>query len=289
MDSPECDGNTIRLLNQQMIAQDKGCQKAIAEMRTVEKFLSDFGFLSFGRDFVFCSKYTFSLQMISNGFELTAGSIISCCESGCMADAYSLLRKYRDDLFFYLYVVVYDSCNKLDNKSPAVAQMETNIERWIKNDLDDLHIGTVLQAIGQSSEARTAVQKYKLKSYFDALRDRLNNYVHSNGISFYNRNVNAYPGKTLQNQLEALQKDMRFITITFLFLLPLCSPLSIMSTDYVDCLDCNIAPPDGSQYWVAPFICAFFEKNLNLIDKNCLKYLQENTQMVFDPIEEPKI
>ena len=32
-----------------------------------------------------------------------------------------------------------------------------------------------------------------------------------------------------------------------------------------------------------------FEKNLNLIDKNCLKYLQENTQMVFDPIEEPKI
>lgn len=47
MDSHECDGSTIRLLNQQMIAQDKGCQKAIAEMRTVEKFLSDFGFLSF--------------------------------------------------------------------------------------------------------------------------------------------------------------------------------------------------------------------------------------------------
>lgn len=289
MDSHECDGSSIRLLNQQMIAQDKECQKTIAEMRAVEKFLSDFGFLSFGRDFVFCGKYTFSLQMISNAFELTAGSIISCCESGCMADAYSLLRKYRDDLFFYLYILVYDSCNKLDNKSPAVAQMETNIERWIKNDLDDLHIGTVLQAIGQSSQARTAVQKYKLKPYFDTLNKKLNDYVHSNGVSFYNQNVNAYRGKALQSQFEALLEDMRFITITFLFLLALCSPLSIMSTDYMDYLDCNMTPPEDSQYWVAPFICEFLERNLDLIDNNCLKYLQEKTQMVFDPLEETKI
>ncbi|MBQ3356005.1 MAG: hypothetical protein IJG45_02675 [Oscillospiraceae bacterium] len=282
MDSHECDGSTIRLLNQQMIAQDKECQKTIAEMRAVEKFLSDFGFLSFGRDFVICGRHTFSLQMISTAFELTAGSIISCCESGCMADAYSLLRKYRDDLFFYLYVVVYDSCNKLDNKSPAVTQMETNIERWINNDLDDLYIGTVLQAIGQSPKVRDAVRKYDLKSYFDDLGVRLNNYVHSNGVFFYNLNVNTFPGKTLQKQLLSLLTDMRSITIAFLFLLALCSPLSIMSTDYVDYLDCNMTPPDGSQYWVAPFISEFFKNNLDLIDESCMKYLQDNTLMEFE-------
>lgn len=273
--------SSIRQLNQQMIAHDMGFQKTIAEMRDVEKFVSDFGFLSFGRDFILCGKYTFSLQMISNAFELTTGSIISCCESGCIADAYSLMRKYRDDLFFYLYIVVYDSCNKLDDKSPETDQMEANIERWVKNDLNDLHIGTVLQAIGQSSQVKDAVRKYNLKSYFDALGDRLNNYVHSNGVSFYNRNVNAYQGKTLQNQLQSLLTDMRSITITFLFLLTLCSPLSIMSTDYVDCLDCNMTPPDGSQYWVAPFVTAFFKRNIDLIDESCMKYLQDNTFMKF--------
>lgn len=272
MDFHEYDGSSIRQLNQKMIAQDLECQKIIAEMRTVEKFLSDFGFLAFGRDFVFCGKYTFSLQMISTAFELTAGSIISCCESGCIADAYSLMRKYRDDLFFYLYIVVYDSCNKLDGKSPETDQMEANIERWINNNLDDLHIGTVLQAIGQSSRVRNAVQKYNLKSYFDALGERLNNYVHSNGIAFYNRNVNAYQGKTLQRRLEALQKDLRSITITFLFLLALISPLSIMSTDYVDYLDFNETPPEGSQYWVAPLVTKFFQANLDLIDDSCMKY-----------------
>ena len=200
-----------------------------------------------------------------------------------MADAYSLLRKYRDDLFFYLYIVVCDTCNKLDNKSPTVVQMEAIIERWINNVLDDLYIGTVLKAISQSSRVKDAVQKYNLKSYFDALGDRLNNYVHSNGVAFYNQNVNAYQGDALQNQLQALLKDIRSITITFLFLLTLCSPLSVMSTDYVDCLECNMTPPDGSQYWVAPFVTAFFKNNIELIDESCMKYLQDNTLMEFEP------
>ena len=239
--------STVRQMNRKAIEQDTECKKAISEMRTVEKFLSDFGFLSFGRDYVFCGEHTFSLQMISTAFELTAGSIISCCESGCMADAYSLLRKYRDDLYFYLYIVVYDACNRSGSKSPAILKMEEIIEQWIINDLGDLHIGTVLQAIGQSSQVKDAVKKYSLKPYFDALGSRLNNYVHSNGIAFYNRNINAYHGDALRKQLEALSKDMHFITITFLFLLTLCSPLSIMSTDYVDSLDCNTTPPEGSQ------------------------------------------
>ena len=129
------ESETIQQANHRFIAKDRECGKSISEMQTVKKFLEDFGFLSFGRDFVLCKEQVFSLQMVSTSSELTAGSIISCCESGCIADAYSLLRKYRDDMFFYLYIVVYDVCNKMDNKSPVVDKMETNIERWINNDL----------------------------------------------------------------------------------------------------------------------------------------------------------
>ena len=274
--------SSIRNINRQTIEQDTECQKLILEMRLVEKFLNGFGYLSYGRDIVLCGNHVFNLQRVSTSFELTAGSIITCCEAGCMADAYSLLRKYRDDLFFYLYIVVYDTSSKLEGKSSATAKMEGNIERWINNDLDDLHIGTVLQAIGQSPRVRDAVQKYKLKTYFDTVGERLNNYVHSNGVSFYNRNVNAYQGETLQKQMQGLLMDMRSITITFLFLLSLCSPLSIMSTDYTDYLDCNMTPPEESQYWVAPFISDFFKDNLDVIDKSCLDYLRENTCMVFE-------
>lgn len=281
MDFHKLSESSIRQLNQNMIAQDEGCKKAISEMRIIERFLNDFGFLSFGRDFVLCGRQVFSLQMISTSFELTVGSIISCCESGCMADAYSLLRKYRDDLFFYLYIVVYDSYDKFEKKTQTVLKMEENIEKWIANNLNDLQIGAVLKDIGQYQRTKDAVQKYNLKSYFKTLGEKLNNYVHSNGVDFYNRNVNSFQEDALQRQLESLLKDMSFITTTFLFLLTLCSPLCIMSTDYVDYLDCNMTPPEGSQYWVAPFVTDFFKKNVDLIDENCMKYLQENTSMKF--------
>lgn len=282
MNDFEYEEPSLRQLNQKIIAQNVECKKIIDEMHAVENFLSDFGVLSLDRDFVLCGKRSFSRQTISTSSVLTAGSIISCCESGCIADAYTLMRKYRDDLFFYLYIVVYNAYNKLDNESPTVAQMEKNIENWLNNGLKDLFIGTVLKAIGQSQHVKDAVQKYNLQSYFDDLGDKLNNYVHSNGVSFYNRNVDAYQGKALQKQLQSLLTDMRSITITFLFLLTLCAPLSIMSTDYADYLDCNMTPPDGSQYWVAPFVTAFFKRNLDLIDESCLKYLQDNTLMEFE-------
>lgn len=279
MDFIEYETSSIRLINRCVIVQDNECQKLISEMHKIEEFLSDFGFLSFGRDFVLCGKNTFSLQMVITSCELTIGSVISCCESGCMADAYSLLRKYRDDMFFYLYVVVYDTYNKLENNSKLVAQMEKNIERWVNNNLDNLYIGDILMAIGQSPRAKDAVRKYKLKSYFDTIGNRLNNYVHSNGVLFYNRNVNSYQGDHLQKQMQELLKDMRFITISFLFLLTLCSPLSIMSTDYIDSLDCGLEPEEGSEYWVAPFVEKFIKESISLIDQSCLNYLRENTSM----------
>ncbi len=281
MGFPEFNMKSIRQLNQQMIAQDSECQKAIGEMHDVEVFLSDFSFLSFGRNYVHCGKYTFSLKMISTSFEFTAGSIISCSESGCMADAYSLLRKYRDDLFFYLYIVVYDTREELGIKSSLEKHMETNIVRWVNNDLNNLHTSTVLQTIAQPPKVKDAVQKYNLKTYFDILGNRLNDYIHGNGISFYNRHVNADQRNSLQKQLQALLTDMRSITITFLFLLTLCAPFFIMSTDYVDCLDCNMTPTDGSQYWVAPFVSDFFKKNMDRLDKNCIEYLQDITHMEF--------
>ena len=275
-------GSEIRQFNQQIIINDTECQKAIIKMQSVERFLGDFGFLSFGRDYILCDNKAISLQMISTSFELTAGSIIACCESGCIADAFSLLRKYRDDMFFYLYIVVYDTRKKSGCETNATKKMERNIKRWLNNDLKNLIISDVLTDIGQSPWVEDAVKKYKLKSCFKDLGNKLNDYVHSNGISFYNQNINAYQEEDLHNQMNAVLKDLRFITVSFLFLLTLCSPLSIMSTDYIDYLDCGMMPPNGSQYWVAPFVADFFKSNMDLIDENCMDYLRDNSAMKFE-------
>lgn len=274
--------DTLRYSNMRIIKKNNDCQVKIRELKAIEQFVSDFSFLSFGRAFILCRNHTLSLQMIVSSLELTAGNIISCCEVGCLADAHLLLRKYRDDMFFYLYLILYDTNKKLDLSYQSTNKMEDNIERWIKNDLSDLQIGTVLKAIAQSPATKEAVEKYSLHTYFNQLSSRLNNYVHSNGIKYYNCNVMAYQDNELQERLNSLLMDMRFITITFLFLLTVCAPHFIMSNDYVDFLDENITPPEDSHYWVAPFIVDFFRENIKLIDKSCIDYLQNNTPMKFD-------
>lgn len=278
-DEMESYNNTIREINRNAVKNDSDCQRYISELKGIEHFLDSFGFLSFGRDFILCRKWSFSLQGIITSLELTMGSIVSCCENACLADANSLLRKYRDDMFFYLYISVFDSISKIGMVSCAAKEMEDNISKWIENSLQDFRIGFVLKAIASDPQLKEAVKKYNFKSTFERIGDRLNNFVHSNGYVFYNRNINAYKENEFCVELKALTDDGKYITVTFLFLLILCSPLSIMSTDYVDYLDCNETPPEDSQYWVAPFITQFIEDNIGMIDDNCYRFLQERTMM----------
>lgn len=272
---------TIKELNQTEIQQDNIYQQLIDEMKAIEAFISSFGFLSFGRDYILCKNWSFSLQTIITSVELTAGNIIACCECACIADANSLLRKYRDDLFFYLYIVVFDSNQKLEIPNNS-AIMEKNISRWIQNGLNNLYIQDVLKRIATSPQLKKAITAYKLQKSFEGIGERLNNFVHGNGFAYYNRNINAYKDDELHSHIKALANDMKYVTVTFLFLLILCSPLSIMSTDYIDFLDCGENPPEDSQYWVAPFIEEFISKNINLIDESCYRYLKENTDMQFN-------
>lgn len=273
--------DSIRRKNKNTIFLNENVKRIIRKMTEVEEFLRDFSFFSLERNLILCGTNVFSLQNIMQSSELTVGSIVNCCEACCLADANTLLRKYRDDVFFYLYIVIYDTYDKLQVTEQA-AKVKANIERWLNNNLDDLSIGEVLKTIGQSPRLKEAVKKYKLQSYFDSIGNRLNDYVHSNGVSFYNRSVDSYQGDGLQKQMQVLLKDMCFITISFIFLLTLCSPLSIMSTDYVDYLDCHMTPPENSEYWVAPFVTTFFKSNIDLIDESCMEYLKDSTLMEFE-------
>lgn len=271
----------IKQINYEVVHEDIKIQQQIKEMKTIESFISDFGFLSDGRDYVLCDKWSFSLQSIITSVELTAGNIIQCCENGCLADGNALLRKYRDDLFFYLYIAIFDSNQKLGNVKKST-EMGENISRWVQNGLNNLYINDVLRAIGTSPQLKEAVAIYKLQKSFDVIGERLNDFLHGNGIAYYNRNIFTYKNDDCYIHIKRLANDMKYITVTFLFLLILCSPLSVMATDYIDYLDYGETPPKGSQYWIAPFVERFILGNINLIDVNCYRYLKESTNMEFD-------
>lgn len=268
----------MRNLNKSVIQESQSASFLLKQIKMIESFLSDFSFLVLGRDYFICKNYAFSLQRILVSSQATIGNIIECCNCFCLADAYTLLRKYRDDLFFCLYLVTYDATAKL-GESKRTKKMETNIEQWCQDNLNNLNINEVLATIGTSEWLQKAVRKYDLQKSFNRIGMQLNNYVHGNGFSFYNTNIYSYDEKYIEEQLNAIVSMARYITTTFLFLLSLCSPHYIMSTDYIDYLEFGLTPPDGSQYWVAPFVADYLKANIEMIDKNGYEYLKENTCM----------
>lgn len=271
--------HSYKEMNTAIINRAPDCQTQITRLKKIELFLADFSFLNFGRDFVFYPKWVLSVQNIAVSLELTMGNIISCCESGCIADANALLRKYRDDLFFYLYIKVYDSIYKFDQESLGAENMRNRISDWLKNEQKNLYLKEVLEAIESDIEIKEAIDKYRLKSAFDDIGRRLNNFVHSNGYGFYNRNINAYHGDEFFQELKTTVDDAAYLTTAFVFLLTLCSPSSIASTDYIDYLECGKTPPEESQYWVAPFVQRFLQENCNLINENAYAYLKDTCNM----------
>lgn len=268
----------MRNTNKSILHQCKNTLTLIEQFRKLESFLDDFNFLIFGRDNIFCKNHVFSLQTILRSSQATLGNIVECCKCFCLADTYTLLRKYRDDLFFCLYLVTYD-INAKNGTTQNTSKMENNIEQWCENSLSNLKISDVLSTIGSSDTLKDAVCKYRLQKSFEKIGKILNNYTHSNGYSFYNSGAGSLDENDIEKQINEVVSTARYITVTFLFLLVLCSPQYIMSTDYIDHLEFGQTPPDGSQYWVSPFVVEFLKSNIEMIDKNCYEYLKENTCM----------
>lgn len=262
------------------VISNLGTSTEIEILKNVVNLMDDLSELTCDKNFFVVGKNAVLTQCIINSVVLTGQSIVCCCENGCIADANMLTRKYRDDIFFFLYIICYDRLivSEPDNEKD-IETMGKNILLWNNNNLSNLDTNMVLKAIAKIKMLNPAVEKYNLKITFLAIGRRLNNYVHGNGKKFYNYRVWKGNQEEYLKQLNSLLDDLKYITTVFLFLLILCAPYYVSSTDYVDCLESGDNPPAESQYWVAPFIEEFIKENIGLIDESCHAYLKENTCM----------
>lgn len=268
----------MRNSNELFLLKNIKTTQLIGELKEIEEFLDDFNILLLDRNYIVCKNHVFSFRIILNSCHATLGNIINCFKCFCLADAYNLLRKYRDDLFFLLYILVYDLKDKYKTDI-EIQKMEANIERWCKNKMNNLYIKTVLTTIYEAEHLKDAVNNYGLKKSFDIISRDLNNYVHGNGQDFYNVNAGVLDKKEIEMQLNEFVYKVKYITTTFMFLLVLSHPSYIMATDYIDCLDLGHTPTDGLQYCVAHFVEDFLKKNISLINENCYEYLKDRTDM----------
>ena len=76
---------------------------------------------------------------------------------------------------------------------------------------------------------------------------KLNNYVHTNGIRYL---TNNYIYQDIKVQIDKeLVETLQSITDIFLSLLSIIDSIKFHSSDYLDALEMDMEPQEGSQYW----------------------------------------
>ena len=249
----------------------------------IRNFMYKLGFLTYGRDSVLLHQIgVISGNQVLDSASRTIESIRYCCLNGNFADAYSLLRKYRDDIFYYIYMLVVGDKTDIMQfiELNDLSEDEKNVYDWARNQQSGVYIGAIFKGIAASSSASDAIKKYRLKDSFDKLASKLNNYVHSNGHSYYNfsyqrMNINS----SIKKYCMEFEDAVTYITMSFLMVLILVRPGLIMAENYIDYLECGDTPPEDSQYWVASFVSEFVGKHKSVLDKRCDEYLRSITGM----------
>ena len=215
----------------------------------------------------------------------TLRGINELCEIKDFPDVYLLIRKLRDNLFLDLFLFeVQKSFERIPNHSFKHVDLN-NIDEVMKS-LDEFY--SLCVRVETSKDELNAINKWKENEllmmgnsvdgkeyfyynkyilylrcnneYFNDCYDsflkellsnvglKLNDYAHSNSESMLvNRQKSFVVLKDIKETL---------INIEHLFLITLFFVDSTLfsSDDYLDYIECNLVPPEGSQYWINGYI-----------------------------------
>jgi len=250
--------------------------------------------------------FTLSTDLIESSTQ-TLKSIKLCCSIGSFSDANTLIRKLRDDLIQYVYILniiglrkpfLEDSVKELNVEYPKefansilnlqfndlITDDEQAVTAWFKNSVLDLkrpikkklEFENYMKVLKQNDNINQILTEYNLQEYWETLRESLNNYVHNNGTHFSSHNIILANDNNLVTHLKNINISTTYISSFFLVLLLMIESSLISSTDYIDHLDCDIQPPEDSQYFVASFVQEFIDKKVSNIHPELKQYLKDN-------------
>jgi len=248
-------------------------------------------------------------QML-NSARHTLLSISECAKRACFSDAFTLVRKFRDDLIQYIFILFTldriqglteeeakryigdgTDINKIMEGVSLLSEIlssgckkkpqEKAVDSWLENTLsDDAHSQDRKQYFDASKYITVLKTDELIKNCFDlylkslwiTIDRRLNNYVHSNGSKYIISNMpqSQYVCAHKKEIINQLISTIRDVMVIFISLLILIDPAYIQSWNYIHYLNIGETPPEGSQYWIAPIIQNFIDTDIVRVS-SCLK------------------
>ena len=246
-------------------------------------------------------RYALSCETMMSAMN-TITSIDFCMNRRAYADAYTLVRKLRDDLMQYLFILnviknmkktsdmendvsieeLFSDIDKLWNiinhdiqfliSGEGKSDAELAMESWMYNELEKNNNAEYRKKYYDTSKYKNYLisQNSEIKKLVEEFLNplwkdvdrKLNNYVHGNGIKYITNNYVFQVKKNIQDA--ELVESVTMILTMFLSILALVDSTKMQSSDYLDALDMGEQPENNSQYWICPCIVDFMDQNMVL-------------------------
>ncbi len=234
--------------------------------------MSIFSFVSMGTKAI-CNIDTY----VYSSMQGTIESIKVLLLAGRINDAYALLRKYYDSVVINVYSNLYLK----DNFSSDNLVVE-KIDNWVKGAERLPEYRVMSQYIRGSDRLKTMNALLYADDRYKLVRDRCNDHTHYNFFRNVMLNDNEIYLKNRGNWLEKFGEDVRDIFVLHLGYMFFLNDHYMMSSDYLDALDCGVQPEEGSQYWVASFVQNIFSEVIAPARPDILAAIQSNSAMQLD-------
>jgi len=215
----------------------------------------------------------------------TLRSIKLSCSIGSFSDANTLIRKVRDDLFQFLFILhivnskssqFEENLNPNENQQAVLAWFGNTVKDLPKKIKKKLEFENYMTVLKENNAVQKILDEYKLENYWDTLRRKLNDYVHNNGIMYCRQNFVEVDNKYLNIHFEDSITRLDYISSLFLSLLLMIDSAIIMSSDYIDHMDMNMEPPENSQLWIPDFAQNFIDTKVTKLHPELKQFIKEN-------------
>lgn len=265
--------------------------------------------LSNGRIITFLTDKNFHLlktNLLDNSVQ-TLRSIELCCSIGSFSDANTLIRKLRDDLLLYIFILTVINQRKpfieenLENLNlnnvnnfastfsnlrinPNLTDNEKAVDAWLSNNILELpgkikmklSFENYMKSLKKDEKINKILTHYNLQGYWNTLTKKLNNYVHNNGIKFTAHNLVSHSTENLDVYFQNINIRTSYVITFFLVLIIMTESSLISSGDIIDYLDMGMIPPEGCQYEIAPFIQNYIDKEVVKLHPELKEFLKDN-------------
>ena len=231
--------------------------------------MSIIGFVTMGTD-AFINIDTYMYQSIGG----TLNSIRAILYEGRINDGYALIRKYFDSVMLSLYVDLYLN----DRRDEGVARVD-QVNDWLRG-TKALPEYKIMKAYVAEAARLEPVIGMLLKSdrRYKAIRDRSNGHMHYNNFQSMLLNDKDVRAERLP-VLDQIESDVADLFVLHLACVFFMNGHYMMSSDYVDYLECGMKPEVDSQYWVAPFVHEVFDKVLSVRRPDVCAVIRSHTSM----------